>query len=554
MDGSKWFGNNHRWDSKIKSANVAGKEKWLGYLIGPIGAQLLTAVLASYLNVFYTDVLKLSGVAGGLFLVMFPIISKGIDAITNLYMGQVIDKTRTRQGKARPWLLISAPLVTISGILLFLVPQTSETTQILWILLSYNFFYSIAFTIYNMSHTLMVPLSTRNTKQRSGLSVFNNIATIMATGIIVALVFPMVIMPAIGVDQSAWIKIMSLISILAFPLIILEYLFTRERITEETIALPDIPKIPLRKQMSAVLKDKYWVIIMVFLLIYWIGANVKNISLIYYSNYVLGSYNDGVTQMMISVIGGLPMGLGLFIVLPLANKFGKRNLTLVGCALAIIGGIICWIVPNYMPSVLIGQFIKNMGTLPAAYVFMALLADALDHVEWKNGFRCDGFSASVYTIFITVSAGIGVAIFNSLLSSTGAYQAPELINGVTVGYEQAASVKGMITFGFAGLEVFTYAACGILLAFLGIEKLMPKVHKEIRERQKAACEARGEVWIDPDEAARLEQEEMEAKAEVHRIDELRARCQKKNLDFETEEALYQKKLADKLMKKEKKKQ
>ena len=90
--------------SAIQTPEVRAKEKWLGYLLGPAGALLLNAVLATYLNVYYTDVLNLTPLWGGLFLAIFPIISKVIDAITNIIMGQVIDRTRTKEGKARPWL------------------------------------------------------------------------------------------------------------------------------------------------------------------------------------------------------------------------------------------------------------------------------------------------------------------------------------------------------------------------------------------------------------------------------------------------------------------
>ena len=85
-------------NSRIKSDTVTRSEKWLGYLLGPAGALLLNAVLATYLNVYYTDVLNLTPLWGGLFLAIFPIISKIIDAITNICMGQIIDRTRTKQG------------------------------------------------------------------------------------------------------------------------------------------------------------------------------------------------------------------------------------------------------------------------------------------------------------------------------------------------------------------------------------------------------------------------------------------------------------------------
>ena len=318
-------------DSRVKSAEVKASEKWLGYLIGPAGALLLNAVLATYLNVYYTDVLNLTGIWGGMFLMIFPIISKIIDAITNVIMGYIIDRTKTKQGKARPWLLFSAPMVAITGILLFIVPTGNETVQVIWVMVSYNLFYSIAYTIYNMSHNLMVPLSTRNTTDRGGLSVFNQIATIMMSGILVALVFPMVIMPSLGVDREKWIMVMSFLSILALPLILLEYYFTKERVTEETA--DDEDKISFKEQLKVIFTDKYMLIIYAYFLIYTIGTSFKNLGLVYFCNYVLGTYNDGITQTLVSVLGGIPMGIGIFAVWPLAKKFGKRNVTLWGFVL-----------------------------------------------------------------------------------------------------------------------------------------------------------------------------------------------------------------------------
>lgn len=468
--------------SRVSGTEVKASEKWLGYLLGPAGALLLNAVLATYLNVYYTDVLKLTSVWGGAFLVIFPIVSKVIDAITNVIMGYIIDRTRTPQGKARPWLLLSAPLLTVTGILLFAVPQASETVQVIWVMISYNLFYSFAYTIFNMSHNLMVPLSTRDTTRRGSLSVFNQIATIMMSGILVALIFPMVIMPMIGVDQSKWIVLMSILSILALPLTLLEYLFTKERVTEETQDSAE-EAVPFAKQLKAIFTDKYMLIIYVYFLIYTFGSSIKNMSLVYFCNYVLGTYNDGITQTLLSVIGGIPMGIGIFAVWPLAKKFGKRNVTLVGFLLYAIGGIVCCMFPRNMVLMLIGQFIKNIGGLPCAYVFMALFADVLDHLEWKTGFRSDGIAMSVYNIIAVAMVGICQGLFNGLLANAG-YIAPEIVNGQTAAAVQPAAVQSVIIFGFVGLEVITGIILAVLLLFLTVEKEIGKKQEEIKVRQK----------------------------------------------------------------------
>ena len=468
--------------SKVRSAEVKSSEKWLGYLLGPAGAVLLNAVLASYLNVYYTDVLGLAPLWGGAFLVVFPIISKIIDAITNVVMGYIIDRTHTKEGKARPWLLLSAPLVTVTGILLFTVPNASETVQAVWVMVSYNLFYSFAYTIFNMSHNLMVPLSTRNTTDRGGLSVFNQIASIMMSGIIVALIFPMVIMPMLGIDKAKWILTMSILAILALPLTLLEYYFTKERVTLEN-AEQISEEVSFGKQLKAIFTDKYMIIIYLYFLISTLGISIKNLSLVYFCNYVLGTYNDGITQTLVSALGGIPMGIGIFAVWPLAKKFGKRNITLAGFIIYAIGSAICWIFPTNMVIVLIGQFIKNIGGLPCSYVFMALFADVLDHIEWKVNFRCDGLAMSVYNIIAVAMVGICTGIFNGLLSGAG-YVQPYMDAAGNLIAVQSETVKNVITFGFVGLETITGVVLAVLLIFLSVEKVIDKEQTEIQARRE----------------------------------------------------------------------
>lgn len=538
-------------NSRIHSKNVTGQEKWLGYLLGPCGALLLNAVLATYLNVFYTDVLKLTAVWSGAFLVLFPLVSKVIDAITNVVMGYIIDRTKTKQGKARPWLLLSAPLLAITGILLFTVPNASEGVQIAWVMISYNLFYSFAFTIYNMSHNLMCPLSTRNTIQRGGLSVFNQISTIMMSGILVALVFPMAIRPLLGVLQINWIVCMSILSIIALPLTLLEYYFTKERVTEEQMASEE-KKIPFLTQLKIILTDKYMIVMFVYFLIYTFASSLKNLGLVYYCDNMLGTYNDGITQMLVSVIGGIPMGIGIFAVWPLARKFGKRNVTLVGFLLYALGSAICWMFPVNLYIVLVGQFIKNIGGLPCAYVFMALFADGLDHVEWKSGIRCDGTAMSIYNIIAVAIVGVATAVFNAMISGAG-YIPPEIVNGETVAFTQPDTVKKVITFAFVGLEAITGLILAALLIFLSVEKTIARKQAVIRQRQKAATEARGEEWIAPEIQAEIDEQKFIEESERIFAEELKVKCEKKGLNYEVELEKHNKQVAEQRAKQAEKK-
>lgn len=561
----KWMLGNRVFNSKVKSKNVTNKEKWLGYLVGPIGALLLNAVLGTYLNVYYTDVLKLTTVWGGLFLTIFPLISKIIDAATNVLMGYIIDRTKTKQGKARPWLLVSAPFLTITGILLFVVPSGNITLQVIWVIFSYNLFYSFAFTIYTMAHSLMVPLSTRNTVQRGGLSVFNQISTIMISGIVVALVFPMAIMPIIGVDKTSWIILMGIISGIALPLTLIEYYFTKERITEEKSGEKE-KKVPFLLQLKAIFTDKCVFLLIIYFLIYTIGTTFKNIALVYYCNYVLGTYNDGITQTLVSVLGGIPMGIGIFAVWPLAKKFGKKNVTMIGFLIYAVGSAICWMQPNNLILVLIGQFIKNIGGLPCAYVFMALFADALDGIEWRTGFRADGMAMSIYSIITVAVVGICTGLFNLFLASYG-YVAPitvgelqggaDITNLITqlnpdqisdliannkldasIAFVQNSGVNNFITFAFVGLEVITGLACAGILFFVNIEKTINKKHEALVEREKAQYAKEGKKRLPADERNALEIQKQEQEAEEYFKQELKEKCIKKHLDFDKEYQIH----------------
>ena len=241
--------------------------------------------------------------------------------------------------------------------------------------------------------------------------------------------------------------------------------------------------VSFAKQLKTILTDKYTLLIYAYFLIYTTGSCIKNVSLVYFCNYVLGTYNDGSTQTLLSVIGGIPMGIGIFAVWPLAKKFGKRNVTAAGFVLYAIGGVICWLFPKSMVIMLIGQFIKNIGGLPCAYVFMALFADVLDHIEWKAGFRCDGIAMPVYNIIACAMIGICTGIFNGLLANAG-YVAPYTDAVGDLIATQTEAVQSVITFGFVGLEVFTGIILVGILLFLNVEKDVDKKQAEIAARRE----------------------------------------------------------------------
>ena len=170
----------------------------MGYLLGPSLMYLMsTALSGTYLMQFYTDVI---GVSGSLIIAM-PLISKILLVIMNVVFSGWIAKTSTSQGKARPWLLLSGIILPIAGILLYMVPRAPYQTQILWILFSYNFFFVIAHNIYILSHSMMIPRSSRDSKERDKLTLFKNVSEGMIPGTLSAVIMPFIIR-AIGVGEA----------------------------------------------------------------------------------------------------------------------------------------------------------------------------------------------------------------------------------------------------------------------------------------------------------------------------------------------------------------
>lgn len=545
LQNSKLFAS-PKMDSRITSANTQKSEMWLGYFAGPCFVYMVYyAVAGTYLTQFYTDVLGLSG----LFLTLMPLLSRIFDVVTNIVMGRIIDRTRTCQGKARPWIAISGVLMAVTGILLYTIPRAGYATQIVWIVVSYNLFFALAFTIYNMSHALMVPLSTRNTRQRDGLAMLTSAGMSMIPGLLVTIILPMLIR-ILGVGsaaQSKWIMMMSIISILAIPGTLIEYYFTKERVTEDAMAAEteeDMNRFSFGDQIRACFSDKYWRIIMGFTLVYNIFNILQTNIMPYYANWVLADSVAAGTnlQVLINAIGQAPLGFGIFLLWPLVRRFGKRKVMLIGFLIGALGclGIMLNSRPESFSLVLVFLLIRSLGAIPT-YAMAAQLAEALDHIEWAKGYRADGFSASVNAIIITVTAGLGQSIILGGVSAFG-YIYPE--GGVEQVIQQPTAIKTFFIVCFVGVPMLGYLLGALLQLFFDVEKHLPQMQADIVARHKAEAEARGEVYVSPEEKAALEQAENDRIAEENRIKELKAKCEKKGLSFEEEEAKYQARLAE----------
>lgn len=552
MQINKFF-DNPLMRTKITSANVKPREMLMGYFLGPFCALISNAIFGAYLNRYYSDVIGWTDTSRfGIFSALLPMLSVIFVVIGNLFVGRLIDNTRTPQGKARPYLLLSAPLVTIAIALLFLTPQNSSPAiQMLWIAVSYNLYYAVAYPFFYTAHSSMVALSTRNSNHRGMLATFSNASGVAAVGIGASILVPMLLQSFLFVEKDGiidsnasyanWRVVMLALCVVTFLAILVEYYFTRERITEETFKM-DIKeeKLPMSKQLKACIGSKYWWIIIVYFLLFQFGGLVKNGSMSYYCRWMFEGIADeasaGAVMGTLGLIGGLPTAIGMVLAWPIANKLGKQRAVTLGLLFSVIGGLVSFINVHNLVIVCIGVILKGIGSIPAMYVTLALLSDVLDHLEAKNGFRSDGFTMSVYGAIMVGMTGLGNGIINALLTAAGYNAAAAAQNG---------DVQNMLAICYLGIEIICYAVIVVLMSFLKVEKHIKEDQETILANQKAAVLAAGGEWIEPAERLRREQEEAEQTAEEARKEELRSYCKKKGLSYEEEELKYQKKLADK---------
>ena len=269
--------------SRITSDDVKMPEMLLGYFIGPFGALLSSGIFTSILQNYFTDVLKLD--LG--FLTTLQLVSTVLIVASNLIVGQLIEHTKALAGKARPWILLSALTLSVASVLMFIVPFEGMAKMV-WIAIAYNLYYAVAYPIYNTANSTMIPVSTRDSKQRGALASFTNVAGlgVMGCG---SMVFPMLVSFALKENQHLWFLTMLAVAIFSALTIYLQFLFTRERVTEEGRADTETPaqSATLGEQLKAVTGDRMWWIVMAFYMLFqWSGA-MKNGSMSYFCKWVL---------------------------------------------------------------------------------------------------------------------------------------------------------------------------------------------------------------------------------------------------------------------------
>lgn len=539
-------------DSKATTNSVSTKEWVLGHLIGPLGLIFVVNTIAALVEKFFTQqtgaMYGVGNVAmvqkmGGIYEIVMTT-AKILAVGMGLLNGWLVQHTETRQGRIRPWYLIFGFISIIIGGLIFLFPgKTLGEGYWFYFFFLLICYHTVGCSYFYLFRDTICSLTTRDPKEKTHIQFIRRMSWTLLSGIVIGMVLNMVVLPMwLEKNINGYPILMVSLSILAIPLLLLEYFYTRERITEDVVMEHeslDEQKIPLKEQMRALLTNKNFVILIIIATVSGIVDNFKGGNVqFFYIKFLLGGVENPLMYTIYQVVTGAPLGIGAFVIYPLAKKVGIKNLTIGGYAMVLVGSIVGWMFPDQLVPALIGGFLRNIGWLPNAYIFATLLCFAYDDVEFRSHLRLEGM--------------MGIAIITAIQSLlyapfAGGFESAILRLGFVdvEGVIPNADVTNFMTMSFYLFDIILAAVVVILLPFVDVEKKLPEINAELLRRKKEAVLARGEEWIDPAEAERIEQEKADALREENRIADLKARCAKKALDFDTENAKFLAKQAKK---------
>jgi Na+/melibiose symporter-like transporter len=537
--------SSHFFDSRVTTRRISKKEIWFGHLIGPLGLIFVVNTLAAIVEKFLTQQAgamypnnadKLAAL--GIQYETIMTAAKIIGIFLSLFNGWLIQHIKSKQGRFRPLYFISGFVTIAIGATIFLFAGQNSLGDNYWF---YFFamvvlFNTVGSCYFYLFRDNIVSLSSRSAKDKEFLTFIRKVSWTLISGIVIGLVFNSVLIPYwLDHDISGYPKLMLILSLAAIPLFLLEYYYTKERVTEDVTyeeGLEKVNKVPLKAQLKALVTDKYFMILFVLTAVgtavdTFKGGNVQY----FYIKFLLGGETNYSMYTLYQVITGVPLGLGAIFIYPLSKKFGVKNISMVGYGLVFIGSILGWIMPDNLPIAMVGGFLRQTGMIPNSYIFPVLAIYANDDIEYRSKIRVEGLlGASLFTAIVAAISAPFAGGYESMLFKMGFVDA----DGVSATAEQ----KQFMTLSFYLFDLINSGLSLILLSFVDIEKKMPTISAELLRRKKEATLAKGEVWVEPEEAERLEAEQNAIEAENDRIADLKDRCAKKGLDFETENKKY----------------
>ena len=446
--------------------------KWynkIGYGSGDIAGNVVYAFLSTFMMFYLTDTIGMNmGIVGTLMAA-----SKLFDGVTDLFFGTLIDKTHTRMGKARPWMIFGYIGVAITLAAIFMVPESwGEKAQYVYFFITYTLLNAVFYTANNIAYASLTALVTKNPSERVQLGSFRFMFAFATSMIIQAVTIGAV--ESLGGGAAGWKWVAILYAIIGLVTNTISGLSVKELPAEE-LDETDNKELQIQEEKYTLVEgakllfsNKYYVMICGTYLLTQLCQSTLNMG-VFFMKYILG---DAELLGRFSLAMNIPLIAGLVFTPRLVKKMhGMYKLNIAGYSMAVIGRIGVMIAAYFgnIPLMLVFTGVGALGTSPLQGDLNALIASCSEYTFLTTGKRIDGTMYSCSSFGIKVGGSIGTAIAGWLMESAGFVE-----NAAT----QTASTIDMLHFLYLWAPIIINLAVTLVLSRLNVEKANEKILAE----------------------------------------------------------------------------
>ena len=437
-------------DFRLNQSKVPFISK-LAYGMGDVGCNFSWMFVGNFLMIFYTDVFGISMSA----VATLMLFSRFWDAINDPIIGGLSDKTHTRWGRYRPWLLFAAPLTALVLILTFWAhPDWSQTHKIIYMAVTYCILV-LGYTCVNIPYGTLCGAMTQNMTERAQINTSRSVSAMIAIGIINIITIPLIEWLGNGNARQGYL----LIAILYGTIFAVCHIFCFAK-TKEVVEVPVAQKIPLRLQLQAVAKNKPYLLALLGQVLFGFILYGRNADLLYYFTYV---ENDAVlfTYYSMAIIIPSIIGAACFpkVFQLTSNKGWAASVFAFGTGITIIAlfffSPVTSPIPFYLFAALSQFFFSGFNT--AIY---AIIPDCVEYGEWRTGIRNDGFQYA----FISLGNKIGMALGTALLALSLGWA------GYEANTTQNEAVVAIMRHSFSTIPGILWVVTALALFFYKLDK------------------------------------------------------------------------------------
>lgn len=444
----------------------------VAYAGGDVACNVIFGMIGTLLTLFYTDYVGINPATVG----MVMLISRLFDGVSDLIMGMIVENTKSKWGKSRPWILWMSVPYALSAVLLFTVPHTEGLVQAVYIFVTYNFCTAVCYTALNLPYGSLSAMMTRISEERDLLSVVR--MGLSPLGRIMAVTFTLPLVKIFGDDQSAWIKTMSIWAGVALILLIICFMKCEETVVIE--AQKKAEKVSVFKGMKALAANQYFWAVLVLWMLQSVSFGISGTILPYYCKYIF--QNDTWMYSTLYLTETLVLVGCIFLCAPLIRKYGKRNAALAGAFVALAGQFLFFLNPSSFPWMVMSCVTRAVGLAPLNAAVFGMIGDVVEFGQWKAHIRQESLIFAGGSIGTKVGSGVASAAMTGLLSAAG------YISSASGTVTQPPQALDMIINIYKGGPLIVAVLAVITLSLYKLDRKYPAIMEELAKR-----EARGEL-------------------------------------------------------------